>query len=1355
MKKEAIVIILVILILPLILASVDTEIKKITNYAEEYEKGNINYVQLLVYISSAREGLNEELGATSKELGGIIKQDKLKEILGEPNEETKWVWVEGEEHDTKLDEAIPVWKKIIFDGKKIQIRMEAFPSIFKKNKFDEEGDFEQEIPKEGSLIYRLNFDVQFKRPEQKIDFQGKIDEIEELAKSGADMETLAKESVTAEMIFMHYFEQGGGKCEDIMKAVFGSENQRQIQQVLLQEIEFCEGDNFEGIMRLEMCDECEWNWINLDFHFEGRKGFKPPKEKTPNSMENYKNLDSSSFMSKTTALINEIQNNCQEEDYGRAIINSQELRMLTEAWNQEANNVWEQIEKQIEHPEGNEDPYYWIKQDQAQRQRAKDLRKQNYEERKEFYLGLFSGYEKKEYYFEQTDFEKRLIEEFREKGEEICDNNIDDNDNDQVDCDDSQCGGKICGKGTITAGKNKTQEMEVNYYCISGVCQEKEKINETKGPVCGNHICEDGEAVCSSGADCTNASECAAMDCKYYCPEDCVECPEHPPIECAGEVEFAGEDENGCPLPPICIKETEYCETDADCLQPTCGAAACVKEKEDQPGSCKIITLTKCGEGDCEDGEKQIKECGDAKKILVAICKENTWKETGEDCEGEPEENCKQHCWDYMSTITPECPGDLKISGIYPDCNCEWICDEISGEECITKEDCGEENDVCSNGKCETIPEKIDIEPTTKPSTEQPEIPIEEQTEEPEPSLEPESEESEPEEQTEEPEPTTEEQTEEPEPTTEEQTEELEPTTEEQPETPETTGEVIFGFFQTLLNRLRLTGATILQFQEEDNTESEPEPSLEPESEESEPEEQTEEPEPTTEEQPETPIKEPEGEYDEEYEEDYDDSEEWEKRESEERERHEQEQRERCREDCARPCIEECIRGNCGENIDCDIDEESKKCEKDCSADDSCIEKCMGGEEDWWKEFDEHKEEKGVFVVGGGCRKEQGRTNGFIWFGGWGEPYGELENLKHKYYEFGGEDWCQYELDNLIKQREEFEKGFNQEFAIWFFEDYLANSAEDWEQAVSGIFELYWKNIDNQMRIAHTMQCLGKNDINDLMEVNLINIEYETEYGRIEYWEEIQTIKMSEIDEKVTIISPYMKIWIFPSKEFMIYEMQNAMENHEFSGPPKEKLERKNQEGPTEEEKEKIRHDKRFMRDIAEVSEKYGGDLDLVIQFKDYETNQVVFNLYSQINERDIIKVEPMPPSENPAEDVRIELDFEIMYDIILTSEKEMRGAHIESPPWDRKLQPVQKVKEMFNGVKMYLKTRNLVSSAKYYPADAENDVKDIFKEFFVGMMGPKGPDKEEMMEEIPEEKENKLPESFDEGISGKAVWIS
>ena len=435
--------------------------------------------------------------------------------------------------------------------------------------------------------------------------------------------------------------------------------------------------------------------------------------------------------------------------------------------------------------------------------------------------------------------------------------------------------------------------------------------------------------------------------------------------------------------------------------------------------------------------------------------------------------------------------------------------------------------------------------------------------------------------------------------------------------------------------------------------------------------------------------------------------------------------------------------------MDCEIEEVIKSCEKSCKPENDCIQKCTSGEEDWWQEFEEedmHKEEKGVFQVGGGCRQEKGRTEGHIWFGGWGDPFEQIQNLKEKYYSGGEADWCKHDLDNLIKQRQEFEKGFDQEFVQWFFEKYLPSSAEDWEQAQNGIYELYWNSVDTQRQFAERMKCLDKNNIQDVMNTNLINVEYETEFGKLEYWEEIKEVKMDWMDEKITIISPYMKVWIFPSEEFIKYEMKESMANGEFPGSPEKKAERENQDGLTDEEKQNIRQDDKFMKLIRNIAEQYNGNANGVLQIVDGE--EVIFNLHIQINEQDLMEIKPMLPEEVPAQDITVKMDFAKLYDLINFEEKEMRGISLESPPWDQKPRH-GKIKGFTNGIKMYLKVRSLINSAEVTPASAEGDVKKLMKAILKGM-GDDDKRRDEM--EGTEKNEEDEPQENSNSITGKSI---
>ncbi len=1215
-------------------ASVDNEFKKLAYYAGEYETGNIDYVQLLIYTSSIKGRMNEVLGAAGREIGGILKEDQLKSVLGESTEETKWVWSEGEEKEKKMDSAVPAWRKIVFDGRKIQIRLNAWPSVFNKKEFKEDSqNKENEKNKEledleGKLIYRLNFEIEFKKPEEQLDIQSKIGNIKNLAQtfnsdySSGNAETLAKESVNAERAFESYFRQSGGKCEDIMGSIFGTENKRKTQQLYVQEISFCEGDNFEVIARLEMCDECEWGWINIDFRAEGRgPGFKLQEgEMNPISSKSFENLDSAGFEREAKKIIDEIKQSCNNKDFNSIISAKGKFWPLNDAWNQKSNDVWKELDKTFqsqtesmtqEQRQEFDQNYGWIKQEQEKKKKAKELSKSNYEKRKQFYLSLFSDYDKKESFYTQIEFEKRLIEEFKEKGEEICNNNQDDNKNEAIDCADEQCGGKICGreKNTIRVG-DETKELEVNLYCIEKECKAREEIKQVV----------------------INISKV---------------CPELPAIECeqGSKVFFSRYDnETNCPIETSCLEEKESCNANEDCIHPACGIAECIENK------CKVTGLAECRELECSEGDEKVCE---SDRRIVEICNNGFWEKTGE-CQQESEIRDKV----------------------------------IVGNECISANDCGS-NNICNNGICMVLPQVVFTEPVKE----------QEQTTLAEPKIGPEQAQQQ---------------------NLTQDNQKLQEKTQQQENKSGATGNIIFGSIIELFSRISITGFDL----EETPTAQTPivatpiDPPQPTETNKSEPNEQTQQQNLTKDnQQPKNQSL----------------IEDKERRQEEDKERRQEEDKERCKQECKRPCIEKCIRGECGEELNCIVEETQKKCEGTCEPKNNCVEKCMQGG-DWWKEFEnkeENKEEKGVFQVGGSCRTSQGKTEGFIWFGGWGEPFEQVQYLKNKYYSGGQTDWCKYDFENLKKQRQEFEKGFNQEFITWFFEKYLTNSAETWEQSVSGIFELYWKDVDNSREMAYRMQCLG---INELPTTNLINAKYETDYGKLEFWEEIKTVKLEGMDKEVQVVSPYMKIWVFPNKEFIEYEMKKAMKNHEFPGGPEQKMERKNEEGPTAEEREIIKQNKKFMNQIKQITKKYNGNLNVVIRFVDNE--KVVFNLYAQINENDIIKIQTMLPEEVPQEDVRIDIEFQKLYDIIYMQEKEMGGQRVESPPWDKKIRPIQKIKDMTNGVKMYFKARDMLNSAKIYPEASEKEARDLMKSFFSMMMSEKNSNPE-MKKEIQDEMNN------------------
>ncbi len=1138
MKKVLLLVLFIVLVASSVLAaSFDEEMQKTSSYAQDYETGNINYIQLLLQTSAASKRMNEALG--SEKLDG----GQLKSVLGQPTERTKWVWVEEEQREQKLNEELPAWRKIVFDGKKIQIWVNSWPTQGKDK-----------------IFYRLNLDIQFKKPQDELDLSSKISAIKELAErfnknpSGENAEALAQASVSVEKRFWEYLKQSQDQCEKIMKSIFGSENKRQSQKVLVEEVDFYEGDDFVVVLRLEMCDDCEWYWTNINLNYEGR-GFKQPKGESKMFFpEGYKDLSDSGFEREISDTLQNIKQSVEQGNYDTIYSGNNKLNALNEAWNQKSNDVWKEVDKIYEEKrkslsQEQEQEYHknygWIRDEQEKRQKVREIAQKNYQQRKEFYLSLFSGYNKREFYYEQEEYEKRLIEEFREFGEETCNNNLDDNKNEKTDCEDEQCQGKICGRQSVKRSifeNNITSEIEtvVDMYCIMSTCQAKEEIIEVTEVVCGNHICEEGE---------TNES----------CAQDCQVCTPYEPLNCSGRIMFSGSDENGCPLEPICLAENESCQVNEDCVQPLCGNAQCIE------GRCEIGNLTECRDPECIDGQEKVQNCENGEQLLVEKCIESLWRTTELSCpenllvnvtenvtedlvanvteeiaeniteetidevteeiaEGtedvedvedaeDAEENatvgdasetqsCNKYCASqpYLS-----CNGHMEVSGTYPNCQCEMVCeDQAAGNECVVKEDCGNSDDVCSNGRCVTLPQsapepelsvpEVEEETVVAEPTEPEELPtgevsepegesverlqeVEEEKSETSPREEPKEQQRPEEEKVEEPakEEPVEEQPREEGPEAEERPEpEQEP--EEQPEQqsePEPiTGQAV-RVFNMLLGYV-ITGFDV-GIQEEGSGDSgssdsgsnsgssddssssdsgssdsgsssessssdsgseggsQKESSGESSSndqdgQESPSEEQNQQSGETQ--PPSETVSDNQNQEDEEQERrdeerrreqedrerDKERREEEKQRQREEQERREKEEQERkereCNEMCGWKCkelIDPCV-GECSRETECRdkscVDETIKRCESKCKAEknfDGCLiecpEKCLKGEMIEIKRDEEkHKEEKGVFKVGGSCRTSTTKTEGNIYFDGWGDPFNNLRIYKKKFY---------------------------------------------------------------------------------------------------------------------------------------------------------------------------------------------------------------------------------------------------------------------------------------------------------------------------------------------------------------------
>jgi len=66
--------------------------------------------------------------------------------------------------------------------------------------------------------------------------------------------------------------------------------------------------------------------------------------------------------------------------------------------------------------------------------------------------------------------------------------------------------------------------------------------------------------------------------------------------------------------------------------------------------------------------------------------------------ETDKEGNCFDECNNFWSSAIPSCPGEQKVSGTYPDCECGWECSEKQDEEFMT-----DWNGTCGDMDCDEV----------------------------------------------------------------------------------------------------------------------------------------------------------------------------------------------------------------------------------------------------------------------------------------------------------------------------------------------------------------------------------------------------------------------------------------------------------------------------------------------------------------------------------------------------------------------------------------------------------------------------------------------------------------------------
>jgi hypothetical protein len=349
-----------------------------------------------------------------------------------------------------------------------------------------------------------------------------------------------------------------------------------------------------------------------------------------------------------------------------------------------------------------------------------------------------------------------------------------------------------------------------------------------------------------------------------------------------------------------------------------------------------------------------------------------------------------------------------------------------------------------------------------------------------------------------------------------------------------------------------------------------------------------------------------------------------------------------CDAECEDVCIEyeiinETPTENCIEWESCDLclgeEEICKGCEnveESCWPEEKCHSVCAEREE----VCDERTSAE--IKLEGTCRNDGGIG---IWVSAWGKEEG-WDPLRHL-NENGGEWSCDREIKELVNLRKAFQDDINNDFAIWFFEDFM--NGGDYDKIFNGdhgfqnVIEIL---IRNEEEISERLQCSETQEWPAGFEK--IEITYINNNTHVEVWEKKVPIEWANTNYHTTL---YKYSWI-PSKQLM-----KGMINY--------KLSEIDTFGPTAKDVAAIRADEGQMHLITSLAESYGGSFDVKLELKEEEGE--IVKKYLTINPNVTVQFFD-EIDRNP--DISIEVDYNVLYDFIKYMSYEMEGDRIRGPRW-------------------------------------------------------------------------------------------
>lgn len=240
----------------------------------------------------------------------------------------------------------------------------------------------------------------------------------------------------------------------------------------------------------------------------------------------------------------------------------------------------------------------------------------------------------------------------------------------------------------------------------------------------------------------------------------------------------------------------------------------------------------------------------------------------------------------------------------------------------------------------------------------------------------------------------------------------------------------------------------------------------------------------------------------------------------------------------------------------------------------------------------------------------------------------------------GGEWNCNNEIESLVKMRKVLQEQVNQEFAEWYFEEYLIADYDRMINGVDGFKSVLELLTKNEEQISQSLHCSETGQWPDGFEQ--IDIAYINNNTHVEVWEKNIPVEWDQTTYYTTL---YKYSWV-PSRD-LLKELINY------------KISETDTFGPSAKDVAIIKSDAGQMEIVNSLSERYGGSFDVRLELKD-EQDQVVLK-YFRVNPDVIVRI---VDSIEEKPDISIEVEYNALYDFISYISYGIDGDQIKGPRW-------------------------------------------------------------------------------------------